>query len=148
MAAPSAGATTTLRQRVPKPTPRLGRAATLVQPPMRRGPVADRSAPPSGCSSVLLCKAIARRSVSGTDGRQASDWRRRKPERWTVKRSVVLSSSTIFFCTGGGEFLYRFQGPKRQTLGRGHKERRQHPNPEPTGPRCVHEAWRSGRGGA
>jgi hypothetical protein len=36
----------------------------------------------------------------------------------------VLSSSTIFFCTGGGEFLYRFQTEKRQTLGRGHKQNR------------------------
>jgi hypothetical protein len=34
----------------------------------------------------------------------------------------VLSSSTIFFCTGGGEFLYRFQSEKRQTLGRGHTQ--------------------------
>jgi hypothetical protein len=32
----------------------------------------------------------------------------------------VLSKSTVFFCTGGGAFLYRFRSQKRQTLARGH----------------------------
>src|SRR6516225_5986563 len=120
MATPPAGATTTSRQLAPRPTPRPGLKAIPVPAPTRRGPRADRSAPPSGCSSALPSRNIATRFVSGEDGRQVSDWRRRKPEPWTAKRSVVLSSSTIFFCTGGGEFLYRFQSEKRQTLGRGH----------------------------
>jgi hypothetical protein len=34
----------------------------------------------------------------------------------------VLSWSTVFFCTRGGEFLYRFHSEKRQSLARGHNE--------------------------
>jgi hypothetical protein len=60
----------------------------------------------------------AQRNVTNSAKRKTC--RARRNGACNVKQSAALSWSTAFFCTRGGEFLYRLRTKKRQTLCRGH----------------------------
>src|SRR4051812_20472646 len=106
--------------RRPRPTPPPDRVAKASRHPTPGGRRARASAP----TSASAFRPPWPRSACWPGRRAAGPWMPRSTPRTrvplTVLRSVVLSRSTVFFCTRGGDFLYRFRSEKRQKLGRWH----------------------------
>src|ERR1700722_7605669 len=114
------GPGTTPKPPARRPTPPPGHAASTNPRPTNRGTLVRRLPPSSVAPSPTpsTSSACAPASTAAGPSKDLCPSRTRVPS--TTKRSHVLSSSTVFFCARGGDFLYPFPSEKRQTLARGH----------------------------
>src|SRR6516162_11012245 len=107
------GVGTMPRQPRPKPMRQPGRREQAAQPPQRPGEGGCGSALKSGPCSGQRESACARKVGARKESLRDGEERFRRSVPWSVKRFVVLSRSTVIFCTRGGEFLYQLSGEKR-----------------------------------
>src|SRR5262245_51925434 len=123
MGASASGPSMTSRPPAWKPTPPPALAARAGRRPTSCGPSDTPSAPRSErCSALKWSFSVA--STMPREGLQPTPHRTKATRQGNATVCVEPSNGSAISPTRGGEYTYRFESKKWQTLGRGHKYNR------------------------